>query len=288
MNADAQTNLNPNVHTAKWRMKAFGITRNVISLVVSFILLHVTGCSFKERTVFPELAPRNVILAPTAHHNAQVRLVPKGIYALDQDTVFLFGDFRFRNGWGRSMLLQSSDKGRQWSEVMTPLLGSVVMAMAFADTHYGWALVMYSVESPGKISLFHSQNGGMTWSEQTTFENSMLGVPFEMNFYDRMNGQIVIEYALENRYAFIETTDGGFIWRETASLPLDQYQLNPAQPFSRGFDNGEWRYTIEGEALQPRQIVIWQRANKEDEWKLAVQLPERYDFIDGRVVTPQP
>lgn len=76
-----------------------------------------------------------------------------GIYAQSKDVAFLLGNLRVPAGASRSTLLRSKDGGQSWVEVMEPVSGSSVIEIEMTTEGIGWALVMWTVEGPGSITL---------------------------------------------------------------------------------------------------------------------------------------
>lgn len=67
----------------------------------------------------------------------------------------------------------------------------------FADTEFGWAVGCW-----GKI--FHTQNGGKSWSSQDSKTDSYL---YSVHFSDRLNG-----WTVGNKGTILHTQDGGETW----------------------------------------------------------------------------
>ncbi|MDQ3006551.1 MAG: hypothetical protein M3R47_14355 [Chloroflexota bacterium] len=112
-----------------------------------------------------------------------------GIYAVNKDMIFLLGEIRNR----QSILLRSTDGGKHWVEAMSPAMGSSVIDFQMLETGEGWSLVMWVVEGPGKLLLFHTTNNGLTWEYLSEIPKPIwFSVPANMVFFDSMNGQMVM------------------------------------------------------------------------------------------------
>ncbi len=141
-----------------------------------------------------------------------------GIDALDKDRVYLFGGLSTRPGTFRSVLLRSDDGGLHWAEVMPPVIGSDIQQITLVGQNQGWALVLWTVEGPGPVLLYHTADAGLTWTPLVEIPKKMaLGYPYRMVFSDEMHGQIDMKEW--EQLVILTTSDGGRTWRETGSVP---------------------------------------------------------------------
>lgn len=250
-----------------------------------------------------------------------VSLHLEGIYALDESTVFLYGQI-IGGIYGRSVLLRSGNGGQTWYEVMTPIRGNSVLRITFAEGGFGWAIAGWTIEGPGPLSLYRSVDYGQTWEWLSSIHN-VFGVPYGMVFSDEQNGQIKIVYYSANPYsdhlAVLTTTDGGLTWVETNGFPLwEEWDgiTTPTQTIDvtnrdevrnrffdlAGWDNpedGYWhcepcetigrngsRWQLHSGSFQENHVIS-RRLATETEWTTIIEIPRHYDYSGGRIIPPE-
>jgi hypothetical protein len=230
-------------------------------------------------------------------------LAPSGIYALSQDTAFLFGGLRVPAGTIRSFLLRSEDGGQQWQEVMEPERGSEVRFLALVEGGHGWALVQWTVEGAGPISMYGTTDGGRAWQKLSDVPLwQWYGYPVRMAFFDELHGQIDVIYDAglppTNRIAYLTTADGGVSWQETSSLPLgspreDAYSTLVAPYFadsaaaarreSAAQDGSTWR--LESSQTLPGSFVT--RRLPAEGTSITHSIPVHFTYSGGIVSLPE-
>lgn len=224
-----------------------------------------------------------------------VDLDVRGLCAIDRNVAFLFGGVGVAAGTIRSLLLRTVDGGNSWHEVMSPVLGSELIHIAFSDPQHGWALALWSVEGPGAMLLSGSTDGGKTWRQLTGFQGSQGhpipdGFPLSMSFTSALKGEI--ELAHESESASMDDTreevetlasdDGGVTWsmvrRETRErLPLEI----PAVHYDCGFDNTDWE--LHAPAVG-NSITVRRFDREQDHWRV-MTLPRHFQYKRGRVLS---
>jgi photosystem II stability/assembly factor-like uncharacterized protein len=178
-------------------------------------------------TIFP--SPDVTFLSPVVLERIDERGISwsLSVYALNQNDVFLFGAISDSAGSSaQSILLRSGDGGKHWTEVMHPVRGSDVIDFQMFESGEGWTLVMWTVEGPGTVLLFHTKDFGQTWEQIAEIQKpEWFAFPSGMKFFDNMQGLIKMCVAggLHDRLAFFTTADGGATWKETGSYvpPFD-------------------------------------------------------------------
>jgi hypothetical protein len=136
-----------------WTLK---FSKSYMMQIIILIVVLLCGCtSFTNSTADIQYVERP---------KAEYQLGPSGIYALNRETVFLFGGVRevSNDWWGPyySMLLRSDDGGKHWQEVMQPVVGSDLAEMDFLENRNGWALVVWITEGAGPASLYRTTDYG--------------------------------------------------------------------------------------------------------------------------------
>ena len=139
------------------------LTLQIVNLLLTVALLF--GCVSQPFTNSP--TEKHTSIQYAKRPNADYQLAPRGIYALNRETLFLFGGVKDVSDerWGPyySLLLRSSDGGKHWHEVMQPVPGSEVVEIALVEAGDGWALVGWISEGPGPASLYHTTDYGESW-----------------------------------------------------------------------------------------------------------------------------
>jgi photosystem II stability/assembly factor-like uncharacterized protein len=123
------------------------------------------------------------------------------------------------DGWGvtETQIVRTNDGGVTWHNV-TPLdvteTGSMVQTFIL-DNDNAWLQIPDLNNYPNKGFLYHTIDGGMTWTSSVT--------PFsggDLNFIDANNGWMLADLgagAGSNAVAVFQTTDGGSTWTQTYS-----------------------------------------------------------------------
>jgi len=227
-----------------------------------------------------------------------VDLRVSGLCAIDKNLAYLFGGVGVAAGTLRSFMLQTTDGGKSWHEVMPPVLGSEVTNVAFSDHQHGWALVMWTVEGPGAIVLFGSTDGGKTWRQLTVIGRSPVhavpdGTPLSMTFKSARNGEIELEYysgssTIDDTREEIETLasdDGGTTWSMVRRESREQPPMDgPAAHNDRCIDSANW------ELITPavgESIITVRRFDREQKRWSDITLPTHFKYERGarRIVT---
>lgn len=224
-----------------------------------------------------------------------VDLNVSGLCAIDKDVAFLFGGVGVAPGTLRSFMLQTTDGGKSWHEVMSPVIGSEVTNVAFSDHQHGWALAIWTVEGPGAIVLFGSTDGGKTWRQLAEIERSPGhavpdGYPVSMTFKSAQKGEIELSYADESttnddtreEIETLASGDGGRTWnmvrRESrVQPPMDA----PEARNDRCIDSADWELTTRGLG----ESITVRRFDREQKLWRVTTLPSHFKYEGRRVVS---
>ena len=212
-----------------------------------------------------------------------------GIQAIDGRTAFLFGALGVPPGTLRSVLLRTADGGATWQEAMTAVPGSETLYVVFADAERGWALVAWTVEGPGDVVLYRSDDAGRTWAKVADIPARPWSYPLSMTFTDSSNGEIGMSYEdADGELAGAEilvTTDGGGTWRAARRVPIDSTleRETPRIFTATGREGSVWELDLG--AIGDARLAIRRRPSRVDAWTSAATLPTRFSYHDGNVVT---
>jgi photosystem II stability/assembly factor-like uncharacterized protein len=230
------------------------------------------------------------------------------LYALDKETAFIFGSVDNLGGGydtnHRSILLRTDDGGKHWVETMTPVRGSDIQQLTFLDNGQGWALIQWTIEGPGGISIAHTSDYGQTWDKPVAIPTGYYGYPGEMQFSDKQNGLVPIIYGadIEPRLVLVTTSDGGQTWEETRRISLkdtsragraliSRYRAckwYPDRIESTGRDGISWKAILIPNNRWDRsaQFIIRRQLRPEGAWITVSVLPISLKCIDGRLSLP--
>ena len=162
-------------------------------------------------------------------------------------------------GWGLAggKILRTDDGGKNWAKVTPPGLNDnpQVIGSKFLDVDHAWLTVRD--DSAASVVVFHTANGGQTWSENVISRKSSGEVyGGQLNFIDQENGWLLIEpeHGMSSRPGELyRATDGGEHWSEVAGPydPQGQSGLPFAGPFTFHDALTGWLGGRQGAAFSP-------------------------------------
>ncbi|HEY8185290.1 MAG TPA: hypothetical protein VIF64_04440 [Pyrinomonadaceae bacterium] len=216
------------------------------------------------------------------------------ILPIDKDTIFLYGDLRTAAASIGTFILRSDDAGRSWTESMNPVEGSTVDGIVFSGRESGWALVMWTIEGPGDVSLYRSRDSGKSWKKVSDIpKRHHWGWPNGFTFSDDSNGTVEMFYGdaagpeIEGLW-LLKTADGGRTWRGTRKLSGAEYEKqrlksSEAKALSpdifSAHDGSQWKVEEEGELIH-----ILRRLPADQSWKVICTTPAYFEVSDGKLV----
>ncbi|MBD3182795.1 hypothetical protein GF312_10920 [Candidatus Poribacteria bacterium] len=216
---------------------------------------------------------------------------PRG---LNEDVVFLMGALKVPGASIRSVLLRSGDGGETWAEVMTTVTGSDIMDLFFLDKNTGWTLVMETVEGPGNLWIYGTDDGGKTWEWLSKVpKRHYSGQPVDMGFIDEKIGRLEMLYdgaSPADGFVILATSDGGRSWSEVRSVPLEEYKASlrdeddykEYENISTSKNGSQWKL----ERRENNLLALLWREDEGDEWELKSLIPYEFRFKDGIVKKP--
>lgn len=150
-----------------------------------------------------------------------------------RQTAFLYGGLSAPFGPLRTVLLRTTDGGKNWKEVsMTPEGSSYISYLDFPSAQVGYAVTLFGMEGPGEVKLFKTTDGGKTWRYVRTFPKSVhYDVPLGFKMGSVRGGSLYMtcQEKGENYVMRFTTRDGGRTWLKSRCTPDTQVKI-PADP----------------------------------------------------------
>lgn len=202
-----------------------------------------------------------------------------GVLALNQNTVFLFGDFRAPGGPVRSFLIRSSDGGIHWTEVKIPRPISTTTELVFINRSNGWAVDIEYLEGAGPGRLYSTSDSGLNWHLITPIlptpgNGSYLTIGLKLS----NEKEITIWSEQENEeFCKFISHDGGKIWSKTkCCCYLDVCDFSwVAPPKAKSlYDRSIWM--IKKADKGPYRIL--RKMHSSSSWQTIIEIPEMIDL----------
>ena len=173
--------------------------------------------------------PPVTLRAGAAEPGAEVslNLVGLSVPAEARAGLYLLGNLSVPSHSLRALLLRSTDGGARWTEVLPEVEGSQVLFLHFTGCQ-GRALVGWTTEGPGELTLFGSTDCGATWKRRSTLPKAVWSEwPEYWLWSDAERGTVWVRDANEEDPPLraLATRDGGRTWS-----PLEPPPPPPSTP----------------------------------------------------------
>jgi hypothetical protein len=173
--------------------------------------------------------------------------------------VFVIGNLHTRSATLASVLLESADEGKSWTEPYERLPLTALEGIQFIDFEHGWIAGETVQPLPRDPFFLVTSDGGKSWRRQFVFEDDHPGAVESFQFRSATEGSVVIDTESPGeRHQLYQTRTGGADWtleRKSAS-PL------PQQPARLSDTNSAWRLRADEQAstydIEKRSGEAWQ------------------------------
>lgn len=209
-----------------------------------------------------------------------------GFYAIDSNNIILSGSFANNAATVQSVLLKSSNGGKNWHEVMQPLASIHLERVLFTSNRHGFVVGDWATESTGEeLVIYQTNDGGETWKALPAFRKPHYTCVCQLLAIDSVALKMqLLCYGgtpIDGIYIYRSTT-GARTWTEQdyisykefdpmQKLPSPEYVPNP------NFDGTEWKIELAGEK---EYSVLSKKAGK---WKTISKLPLKYQWKKGEL-----
>jgi len=136
--------------------------------------------------------------------------------------IFLTGNLHTESTTLASILLNSEDGGKTWTEAYQRMPFTTLDAIQFVDFEHGW-ISGENVQTVARNPfLLVTDDGGKTWRPQPLFEDEQPGAIQKFRFDSAKEGVLLLDRAVGNRYELYRTRTGGSNWEleQAASQPV--------------------------------------------------------------------
>jgi len=242
--------------------------------------------------------------------NQKLSLYVYGIYAIDSNNVFLFGNVTYR-----SILLRSVDRGKTWQEsAMTEekCYPCTISHVVFIGDGAGWAIMEEEGEG-GEMYIWHTDNYGIAWKKITEMPRGIAKIEgFE--FIDINHGRMVQTIFRQSNLdgiSIFTTSDGGYNWEVSfnRSFPinldgqsriqlLDSYlpvekggffgnhwDTLGGSTMALGQDGSQWVIENKFGPTDEKKVYVRTRSLGETEWT-TYSLPFELRYDNGLIIVP--
>jgi hypothetical protein len=160
--------------------------------------------------------------------------------------IYLYGALSTSARPVRALLLRSTDGGARWTEVLPPVSDSEVLFLDFMGCE-GRALVGWSTEGPGEVSLYASRDCGATWKRRSTLPKAVWSEwPEHISWKDAQHGTVWLvdvngESALPRA---LLTRNGGRTWTTPKEAPQERPPQQPTENPLEARDSTGTRWAV--------------------------------------------
>ncbi|MCD4791996.1 MAG: T9SS type A sorting domain-containing protein [Bacteroidales bacterium] len=160
-------------------------------------------------------------------------------------------------------IYKTGDGGETWSEINFPFPNTwYYPSLSVINSNIAW-ITNYHSDNIDYTGVFRTNDGGTTWTKQTTAPFSNDGSwPDFVFFWDTDQGVVVGDVIAEtNRFEIYTTSDGGDTWNQVPSINIPEPENNEFGPVPDSytvFENTVWFTTYAGNVYKSsNQGLSW-------------------------------
>jgi hypothetical protein len=243
-------------------------------------MLALTLCVLLSASPGPMLR----LKAGTAEPGEQVALRVSGLTvpSAPKAGLFLHGTLSTAARPLRALLLRSTDGGVRWTEVLPEVENTEVLFVFFSGCE-GRALVGWSTEGPGELTLYASKDCGATWARRSTLPKKVWSEwPDSWSWESSRTGTVwLYDVGAEAPPLLraITTRDGGRTWKDSAQSRSPSAESPPTPP-GEVLDARGTRWTL----TQDEQTVRLERHVPGAPAQVRTELPVSWEREGSRLV----
>jgi len=170
--------------------------------------------------------------------------------------IFITGNFHSSSTTLYSLLLESEDAGKTWTEPHERIRFSGLDQIQFIDFQNGWISGASLQGAPRDPFFLITTDGGKTWRKRPVFEESRVATIERFVFESRENGVMLVDARLDNnRHELYESMTGGESWslKEASASAIR---------FPKARDTGSSGWRIRADAPTKSFLLERQEAEK--------------------------
>jgi photosystem II stability/assembly factor-like uncharacterized protein len=253
-----------------------------LKFIWAVLILVLAACNMSVDTLTPAPGETVETTGPTPSPYPDTP-APPAIDAVRIEEPALM-DIEFSNeldGWGitETQIVRTNDGGVTWYDVTPEEIEATtdILETFFLDHEHIWLLEPDFNNFPNNGLLYHTADGGLTWSVSST--------PFsggDLSFVDARNGWMLADLGVgagSNAVAVFQTTDGGATWTQTFTNDPNDPEAGDSLPLG-GLKSDlvpldmqtAW---VGGVVYAPGTLYLYRTANAGQDWaQLNLGLPE--------------
>jgi len=144
----------------------------------------------------------------------------RAVFPARENTAFLAGWIETPGKRAHTLILKTTDGGRNWRQIGPRIEGSALATIEFIGDDTGWAAGEKILDNPGEPFVLRTTDGGENWVKvDLPSPTTSLGTVRTMTFTDSKHGTVVVERRVGIRIRGKEldaevflTQDGGLTW----------------------------------------------------------------------------
>ncbi len=215
------------------------------------------------------------------------------VFPISEDNLLLEGRMAYTGDmYSQTMLLSSTDGGKNWKQVIAPDFGYEILHLDFVNEKVGYLINFWVVEGAGDLKLYKTTDSGKTWNFISAIpKNDFLCLPLITQFTDERNGLVIYECDVPDPgYYAWSTINGGQKWVSIGGIDEVDYQafLKTAADTKRKKELASEEFTdVSGNSSWKQKTtddyIILYKINEKGAWQEVSRLKRKYKKVDGKI-----